>query len=285
MFFDRFKIFRDATGLLKDVLWWIAAAIAAATFLYTYSGQLWLNVTMHITASLLMLYAVNQLMVYRTRNKKLYRSFVFIHKLVHDLRDTLGEELKAKKACSDQVKAEAEVNASTKADVEVLSVMLQRILDSASHCFKEVTGHPCTSVLIMPEHDSKLGDVFVSRMYSNNASPERTQSSKPHRLGLIPMAFEATDVTTFPQLKAELTKGNFDKRGNEEPLQWYSSAMMCHFRVAGEKWGVLSIDSPTQGALRSHYAHLLCSFADALGLAFELSQLEILGLYVKPTRS
>lgn len=272
--------FKEVTGVLKDIGWWLATLAAAFYFVRPYLGSQPANAGFHTASGILLFYALIRSIVYRRRNRRLYKAFRYVHQLMHKLRDHIGDELSHLDKLGDADIPDVPEEVLTKATIDSLTMILQDILDNASQCFRELTGLSCTSVLIMPERDEIHGNHFKSRLYSSDASNERIKSARPHKVGLVPMAFKSNDVCCFADLKEEMQKGNFVKRDPEDTFKWYRSAIMCHFKVCNDRWGVLVIDSPTVKAFRPYYNELLCAFSDALGLAFELSEHGDLGNHV-----
>jgi transcriptional regulator with GAF, ATPase, and Fis domain len=273
-----FPQFREVTGLLKDIGWWIAGVIAVSAFLYSWFGPYATSVVTHSTASILLVYAVMRAVAYRNKIKRLFRALTFTHDTCHHIRDTLAAEMKfladADKKTIDET-SEAEFDESS---VAALQTLLQKILDNTSYAFREITGKNCTAVLLMPQHSEHDGWHFLAQMYSSDTSNERVNSKKAHRGGLVKQAFDGNDAFNFPDLSKELKKGNFVRaRDDAEPFKWYKSSMMAHFKVQSERWGVLSVDSTTTGAFTDEYKSLLCAFSDALGIAFSLAETGDLG--------
>jgi hypothetical protein len=262
--------FRDFTGTLKDVAWWVGGAIGVYVLVRPHWNSLWMNVTVHSIASVFLSYAVIRAAVYRKRNIRIFTASKHAHSLIHNLRNRLSQEL----TYVDNSIGYAEVTEKDVRDASIqsLSESLQEIIDSASLFFSDLTGCPCTAVLLMPEHTPTDGNHLKARLYSLNASGERKKAAKPHKTGLILQAFKGSDVIVCPELADEMKKGNFDKRGESEPFKYYKSCILCHFKVRNEAWGVLSIDSPRIKAFRPPHRDLLCLFADACALAFVLSE-------------
>lgn len=276
--------FREVTGVLKDVGWWLGGAVAVVTIAKPYWDSVALSITLHTAAAIFLLYALVRAIVYRRRNRRIYKATAFVHGLVHDLRNQIGCELTFMRQAdkNGQLPAISE-DVRRSATIQALSSALQEILDSASRCFQELTGAHCTAVLIMPEQSSEDGRHFKARLYSSNAPGERTKKPKPHKSGLVAQAFKEPQVVCCPDLVEEMKKGNFDKRGEDNPFKWYRAAMLCHFKVCGEPWGILAIDSPEVKIFRPYYNDLICAFADACGLVFIMSELGNFGNHVYRT--
>ena len=270
--------FREITGVLKDVGWWIGGAIAVVTVAKPYWDSVALSITLHTAAALFLLYALIRAVVYRRRNRRIYAALQHVHSLVHDLRNRLGELLRHSRAVDRGASLPPfDEGAQRTAVIQALTESLQDILNSASRCFRDLTACPCTAVLIMPEQSQDDGKHFKARRYSDNAPPERTAKPRPHKSGLVIEAFREAQVVCCPDLSEEMKKGNFDKRGEGDPFKWYRSAMLCHFKVCGEPWGILAIDSPEVKIFRPYYNELICAFADACGLVFIMSELGTFG--------
>ena len=204
----------------------------------------------------------------------------YVHEVIHDLRNQLGEELQYLEETDELPDLDEKL--LTDASIQSLYEALQEILDSASSCFRELTGTHCTAVLIMPEQSEEDGKHFKSRLYSCNAPPERTKHSLPHKSGMVVKAFTSDTVLICNDLLKEMSNGNFEK-GYDDPFKWYRSTMLCHFKVCGDPWGILSIDAPTTRVFRYYYNDVICAFADACGLAFTLSEHGDFGNHVYQT--
>lgn len=265
--------FREVTGVLKDFGWWLGGVVAAIALIKPYWDSTGLSVTLHVAATIFLCYAFIRAVVYRGRNRRIYKALKYVHGVIHDLRNQVGEELKYREV-ADTGKSDER---ATDATIQSLHQALQNVLDAASGCFRELTGEACTAVLIMPAQSEEDGKHFKARLYSSNAPPERTKASRPHKSGLVTQAFKLPSVICSPDLRKEMEAGNFDKRDHEDPFKWYLSAILCHFKVSGEPWGVLAIDSPKAKAFRPYYNDLICAFADTCGLAFVLSEHGIFG--------
>lgn len=246
---------RQFTGVLKDFFWWLAGLGIVVGLAKTYLGPEWFSVCVQTVAVILISYFFIRSSVYRRRNNRIYQATKFIHTAIHNLRNRLGQELEYLDQFSEESTPTEEAMAD--ASIQVLHEVLQEIVNACSSFFRELTGHQCVAVLLMPERSEEDGAHFKARLYSINASRERTEQARPHKSGLIADAFKATGVLCCPDLKEEMKKGNFGKRGDNDPFKWYRSTMLCHFKVQGEPWGILSLDSPKIRAFRPHYAELL----------------------------
>lgn len=273
--------FREVTGVLKDIGWWLGGTVAFVALARPYWNTTAANIALHVGSGLFLIYATIRALVYRRRNRRFYAALKYVHATIHDIRNILGKELQYLRNIDEFPDLPEEV--LTDASIKSLHEVLQGILDAASSCFRELTGYPCTAVLIMPEHSKEDGDHLKARLYSCNAPNERIKAAKPHKAGLVVQAFKSTSVICGSDLREEMKKGNFVKRDGEETFKWYSSTMLCHFKVCGEPWGVLAIDSPQPKNFRPYYGELICAFADACGLAFVLSEHGDLGNYVYQT--
>lgn len=273
-----FENFRTVTGLLKDFGWWLAGIVAGVGVAISFLGQVAVGYAVLCLTSILLGYAIVRIRSYRKRAQRFHSAMRFVHQLTHDIRDTLSDELGyLEKAVEDRFETVTE-DEEEKASGASLHKCLQKILSSVSKCFKELTGTPCTAVLLMPEQDSEHGRHFLAMMYSNDASEERKDSKKAHRGGLVKEAFDSSQPLHFADFKVEVEKAKFvNSRGDRDPFRWYRSAVMTHFKVQGKPWGVLSVDSTEANTFIDEYREILCAFADACGIIFSLAQLGGLG--------
>lgn len=270
---DATENFRTLTGLLKDCWWWIALIVAGYFALRESIGAQATSVSVHVVSAILLFYVTVRAFVYRRRTKRIYKAFEYLHKVNHEIRDVLGKEL-GFLIDSDHYKFDnvTEEELKTASD-DALRNVLQMILDQTGYFFEEVTGAPCTAVLLMPEHDDQNGDHFRARLYSSNATRERVDSRPCHKQGLVFKAFQSTEAVLCKNLRSELKKGNFVRsRGDADPFKWYETALMAHFKVQGERWGVLSVDSKKKNIFYEEYKSILCAFADSCGIAFSLAE-------------
>jgi len=268
--FERFRAF---TGLLKDFGWWLAAIFAGVGIAISFLGQNAVNYAIHFLTSILLVYTILRISSYRKRAQRFHNAMRYVHQLTHDIRDTLGEELGFLERAADERFDSVSEAEEENALVASLHKCLQKVLNSASKCFKELTGKACTAVLLMPEQDQEHGRHFLAMVYSSDACEERKETKKAHRGGLVKEAFESGQALHFADFEVELKKAKFvNSRGDEDPFRWYRSAVMTHFKVQGEKWGVLSIDSIETNIFIDDYRQLLCAFADACGIVFSIAQ-------------
>jgi hypothetical protein len=277
-FLQRFKNFREITGVLKDIGWWLASATAAALAIYSFLGKYATSAVAYLGATILLFYAVVRVIAYRRKVKRMYRAMGFTHDTCHLVRDTLGKEMAYFEAAEAEVIQSTPPEALEEATSAALQELLQKILNNTSYAFRELTGRNCTAVLLMPQKTEADGWHFLTTLYSSDTSNERIEAQQPHKGGLVKQAFESNEALHFPDLSKELKKGNFVKaRDDEDPFRWYRSAMMAHFKVQGARWGILSVDSTSTGAFSDDYKSFLCSFSDALAIAFSLAECGDLG--------
>ena len=222
----------------------------------------------------------------RRKVERYYRCFDSIHLLTHQIRDTLDKEgaaIDAYATVDEKNQPEGSLDDLTeRREDAALKELLVQILDKAQIAYSELTGKNVTALILMPCISELDGRHFKAYLYSGNACSNRKKSSSIIKGGLAQKAFNADAPLYFPNLKSEMQKGNFVKgRSADNPFQWYRSAVMAHFKVGGERYGVLSIDCVDEKAFREKQLPLLAAFADACALAFNLSDFGILGNIAK----
>ncbi len=264
--------FKEVTDFLKNIGWWITTAVAFAYFFKSVLADT--PSVVIVLLSVFLIYSSVRAYVYRRRYRSICGSFEHLHSINKEIQTTLGTEISYLSSAEESLVDEVADSDKEKASAEVLHKLLQEILDCAARAFKEATSYECTAVLMMPEQSSEDGQHFIGRIYSRNVSNERLATRAPHKGGLIDDAFKSTDVHYYADLKKELHKGNFVKarKKDDNPLSWYRSTVLTSFRVMGEPWGVLCIDSPVENAFRHDVTGLLPIFADACSIAFSAAQ-------------
>ena len=270
--FYPFDSFKNFTGFCKDVSWWGGIALAVALFVYNYFNK---DVThlSHAIAGIALVYMVMRVFAYRRKLKRVYKANQYVHSAAHFLRDALGEELShADNASEEAIDAVTDDEFET-SSIAALNRILQSIVDNTAYAFREMTNRECTAVLLMPENDLRNGIIFKSKVYSSGTSRKRIASTKPHTSKFLRKVFDATGVIIVESFKDLLAKGEYDvTRNPDKPFEWHQSAILCHFKVQGQTWGILAVDSPSKRTFILEYGEILCAFADLCGLSIVLSK-------------
>jgi len=271
---------------LKDAFWLVGTVAAITYGIWNRLGPAYATHAFHALAGIGLVYCVIRAQVYRNRSHRLFTATRYVHRLMHEMRNRMGIEAKIFESLPANHQASISKEARIGAAAEVLSGLLQMVLDSAESFFRELTGENCHAVLIMPHRSEDEGRHFKSVLYSRSTDPERIASTKPHRVGLIPEAFDDCGVVVVDDYEEEMRKGRLIPRDKDHPFKFYRSAILCHFKVSGERFGVLAVDSTVRKVFHHRCAELLCLFSDALGLSFELLDLNTLGheAYENPTK-
>jgi hypothetical protein len=286
------EIFNSYTSTLRNIIY-VFSLIGAGWALYIGTANapnpyyvVPLTVT-SIFAICFLIYASHL----RRKVERFYSSLDYIHRITHEIRDVLDLEGAAIDNSTDEEKSsdEEDPDYGNRADA-ALKGMLTGVLDNAQQCFTALTGHYTTAVLIMPQQTESDGFHFKSYLYSSNCSEDRKRVSLPIHGGLVKKAFEADSAKYFSDYAVEMASGGFvvgTPKPNEtgkgkEPLKWYRSGIMAHFKVGGVRYGVLCVDSPVIHAFRERLLPILAGFSDACALAFVLADFGVLG-NVSPT--
>ncbi len=84
----RLQKFRALTALLKDLSWWIGliGAVWSVIFVYIWAFDR-LVLLIYFVVSCAGLYAGLRAYIYRRKNRRIYTSFRYIHRLTHNLRN------------------------------------------------------------------------------------------------------------------------------------------------------------------------------------------------------
>jgi hypothetical protein len=265
-FLDNFNSYASAA---RNAAWIVGVVLAVASFVWALStaDKIWKILTTCVCLALL--YALIRAHSYRRRLKMTQKGFRYIHRLTHQLRNAFDESPLVAVVAEEGAAGLAEPLNAVRVEELQMMTLLQQILDNTAHCFREITGHSCTTSLILPGRSDSDGDYLQSVLYCSDADPERTQSPPKQRGGLCHMAFNAGAPMLFNDYEQEMKKGNFIVFRSDWG-RWYLSGYMAHFKVDGERWGLLNIDSPRRNAFHDNQAELVAAFADACGLVFNL---------------
>lgn len=261
--------FNSVSNTLRNLAWWLAlgGGIAASWWGINRADKPWQ--VLSTVVSVAFIYSLIRAFSYRRRMKMVQNSFCYLHRLTHQLRDAFNPGPSTVQ--NDIVTATTvtlSISGNAAAELETMT-LLQQILDNAAHCFREMTGSSITASLIMPGQDGQHGTYLESVLYCSDTDPERIRNKAKQKGGLSLKAFEADTPLLFRDYEAELKKGNFIQF-REDWRKWYLSGFMAHFKVNGERWGVLNLDSPRKRVFHKNQSELVAAFADACGLVFNL---------------
>lgn len=274
-FSERTKAFVSMVGFIRNASWLAGIVIglvsAVGMMIYLNRTDTALLITTFFSL-ILATYTAMRAFAYRRRNKRLIAALHYVHRLTHDMRNAFDRKPATQNAPESTtgfaIKLPNLTNDPNDVTFEHVPY-LRTILDNAAHCFREVTGKACYACLVMPHRDASNGEHLKSLLYCSDIDPERCSGSKPQRHGLAQVAYDANEPILFNDYEQELKKGNFSPNRSDWK-KWYQSGFMTHFKVDGERFGVLVIDCRHRKAFRKSEANLVAAFADACGLIFNL---------------
>jgi hypothetical protein len=262
--------FNYGSTTVRNVAWWVAGigGTAAAVWEIRTADKTWKVVSAIIAVAFV--YALIRAYSYRRRLKMVQKGFCYIHRLTHQLRDAFDKNrtTMAEGTTALATALSKSISDSTVTEIQAVT-LLQQVLDNAAHCFREITGQSCTATLILPGRSDNDGDYLESVLYCSDTDPERIKDTPKQKGGLCHKAFRADIPLLFDDYELEMKKGNF-AQFRQDWKRWYLCGYMCHFKVNGERWGVLNLDSPKKRVFHQSQAELIAAFADTCGLVFNL---------------
>lgn len=186
----------------------------------------------------------------------LVNAIPFMHQMAHDLRDQ-AEKLLA--------------TAPVQMKQNDINLLLQFILNNAKHTFAQMTNHPCSASIMMPEaQNSRIRTV----MYDSSVPTTRQKRSVSMNLSSGSPAYQALNASK------PLIFNDYRKLRNTNAFQprpeWekdYLSGIITRFNVDDAPYGFLNIDSPGSNAFSDDTKELACMFADACAAVFKMEQI------------